>query len=67
MTDEADRVMVFIDGSNLYHSLKGHFRRTDIDIGKFCHKFLEKCRLIRIYHYNTRVGRQEGPERYQQQ
>ncbi len=48
MTDKTDRVMIFIDGSNLYHSLKGHFRRTDIDIGKFCSKLLEKRRLIRI-------------------
>jgi len=31
MTDRTDRLMVFIDGSNLYHSLKGH-RRIDIDI-----------------------------------
>jgi len=25
--------MIFIDGSNLYHSLKNHFNRTDLDIG----------------------------------
>ena len=64
MTDKTDRVMIFIDGSNLYHSLKAHFRRTDIDIGKFSHKLLEKRRLIRIYYYNARVGRKEEPERY---
>ncbi|TRZ54010.1 MAG: NYN domain-containing protein [Dehalococcoidia bacterium] len=62
-----DRVMIFIDGSNLYHSLKGFFKRTDIDIGKFCHKLLEKRRLIRIYYYNARVGRKEEPERYKNQ
>lgn len=67
MTDRIDRVMVFIDGSNLYHSLKGFFRRTDIDIGKFCQKLVERRRLIRIYYYNARVGRQEEPERYQHQ
>ncbi len=67
MTDNTDRVMIFIDGSNLYHSLKGYFRRTDIDIGKFCHKLLEKRRLIRIYYYNARVGRKEEPERYKNQ
>jgi len=67
MSDRTDRVMIFIDGSNLYHSLKEHFRRTDIDIGKFCHKLLEKRRLIRIYYYNARVGRREEPERYRDQ
>lgn len=56
--------MVFIDGSNVYHSLKGNFNRTDIDMGKFTNKLLERRRLIRIYYYNARVGRKEEPERY---
>ena len=63
----ADRVMVFIDGSNLYHSLKNHFYRTDLDIGKFCHYLLRRRQLIRIYYYNARVGIKEEPERYKQQ
>ena len=67
MADKSDRIMIFIDGSNLYHSLKGHFKRTDIDIGKFCKKLLDKRRLVRIYYYNAIVGRREEPERYQRQ
>jgi len=67
MSDRNDRVMVFIDGSNLYHSLKGHFHRTDVDMGRFTQKLLEKRRLIRVYYYNARVGRREEPERYQHQ
>jgi len=67
MVDTTDRVMIFIDGSNMYHSLKSFFKRTDIDIGKFCHKLLEKRRLIRIYYYNARVGRNEEPQRYKDQ
>ena len=67
MTDKTDRVMIFIDGSNLYHSLKGYFKRTNVDIGKFSHKLLEKRRLIRIYYYNARIGRKEEPERYRNQ
>ena len=67
MSDKSDRIMVFIDGSNLYHSLKGHFKRTDIDIGKFCKKLLDKRRLVRIYYYNAIVGRREEPERCQRQ
>ncbi len=65
--NKTDRVMVFVDGSNLYHSLKGFFNRTDIDIGKFCNKLLDKRRLIRIYYYNARVGLKEEPERYHNQ
>jgi uncharacterized LabA/DUF88 family protein len=67
MTAQAERVMVFIDGSNLYHSLKSNFQRTDIDIGKFVKKIVEKRRLVRIYYYNAIVGRREEPERYRDQ
>ena len=67
MSDRTDRVMIFIDGSNMYHSLKNFFKRTDIDIGKFCDKLLEKRRLVRIYYYNARVGQREEPDRYYDQ
>ena len=42
MTGRSERVMIFIDGSNMYHSLKSHFRRTDIDLGKFTKKILDR-------------------------
>ena len=67
MSDMTDRVMIFIDGSNLYHLLKSFFNRTDIDIGKFSNRLLEKRRLVRIYYYNARVGQREEPERYHDQ
>ncbi len=67
MGDMTDRVMIFIDGSNLYHSLKGFFNRTDIDMGKLGNKLLDKRRLVRIYYYNAKVGRREEPERYRDQ
>ena len=63
----AERTMIFIDGSNLYHSLKGFFGRADIDMGKFCQKLLSRRQLVRIYYYNARVGRKEEPERYKDQ
>lgn len=63
----AERVMIFIDGSNLYHSLKHYFGRADIDMGRFCQKLLGRRQLIRIYYYNARVGQKEEPERYKQQ
>ncbi|HEY83170.1 MAG TPA: NYN domain-containing protein [Dehalococcoidia bacterium] len=63
----AERVMIFIDGSNLYHSLKNIFGRTDLDIGKFCRKLLARRKLIRIYYYNAKVGFKEEPERFRHQ
>jgi len=67
MADKSERVMVFIDGSNLYHSLKTFAKRTDIDIGKLCNKLLRKRPLVRIYYYNARVGLKQEPERYRNQ
>lgn len=67
MGDNSERVMIFVDGSNMYHSLKSHFRRTDIDLGKFCRKLLNGRRLVRIYYYNAIVGQKEEPERFKDQ
>ncbi len=64
MDDRQERVMVFIDGSNMYHSLKSFFNRTDIDFGKFCAKLIGHRHLVRTYYYNARVSRKEEPERY---
>ena len=63
----AERVMIFIDGSNLYHSLKQFFKRADIDIGKFSRNLLSRRQLIRIYYYNAKVGQKEEPQRYRDQ
>jgi uncharacterized LabA/DUF88 family protein len=62
-----ERVMIFVDGSNLYHSLKNHFRRTDLDLGKFCRKLLQRRQLVRIYYYNAKVGQKQEPELFKQQ
>ena len=64
MPSRSERVMIFIDGSNMYHSLRHFFKRADIDIGSFCQKILNKRRLVRIYYYNAKVGQKEEPERY---
>jgi uncharacterized LabA/DUF88 family protein len=59
--------MIFIDGSNMYHSLKAYFKRTDIDLGCFSKKLTGPRRLVRIYYYNAAVGKIEEPERYKDQ
>ncbi len=65
--DGQPRVMIFIDGSNMYHSLKAYFKRTDIDLGCFCKKLVDRRRLIRIYYYNAIVGKVQEPERFKDQ
>jgi uncharacterized LabA/DUF88 family protein len=66
MTD-TDRVMIYIDGSNVYHSLKDQFRRTNLNFERFCQKLVDKRQLIRIYYYNAPVDQAKEPQRYEEQ
>ena len=49
----SDRVAIFIDGSNLYHSLKNNFKRYDLNFAEFARKLCGQRRLIRTYYYNV--------------
>jgi len=57
-----ERVTIYIDGSNLYHSLKKEFSRTDLDFEKFCSKLLGGRHLVRIYYYNVPLDQTKEPE-----
>lgn len=48
-----DRVIIFIDGSNLYHALKDNFARADINFAEFARKLTGDRKLFRIYYYNV--------------
>ena len=53
--DNADqRVMVFIDGSNLYHVLDQNCSRHDVQFDKLARKLANGRDLRRIYYYNIR-------------
>lgn len=63
-----NRVMVFIDGSNLYHNLREHYGRTDIDFEKLCRALHGEGReLVRGYYYNALVDQTREPETYRGQ
>lgn len=64
---DTERVMIFIDGNNLYHELKGHYGRADIDFTKFCKKLAGTRRLVRTYYYNSIVDEEREPERHSRQ
>lgn len=61
------RVLVFIDGSNLYHSLRQAYKRTDVDFIKFCDRLANGRDLVRAYYYNAAVNQQVEPQRYADQ
>ena len=63
----ADRAMVFIDGSNLYHTLKKEYGRTDLDFVKFCAELCGTRQLIRVYYYNATVDATKEPVRHKDQ
>lgn len=49
-----ERVMVFIDGSNLYHVLDQNCSRHDVQFDKLSRKLANGRDLRRIYYYNIR-------------
>jgi uncharacterized LabA/DUF88 family protein len=49
----SNRVAIFIDGSNLYHSLKNNFKRFDLNFGEFTKKLCGSRQLVRTYYYNV--------------
>ncbi|HEY8020317.1 MAG TPA: NYN domain-containing protein [Thermoanaerobaculia bacterium] len=65
MPDE--RVVIFIDGSNLYHCVIDQFGRADIDFSKLAQVLTTGRRLVRTYYYNAVVRREDGEERYKTQ
>ena len=62
-----DRVAVYMDGSNLYHSLRSLANRADLDFLKFAIKLADGRRLRRVYYYNAPVDQTREPNRYQEQ
>ena len=58
---ENDRVMVFIDGSNLYHVLTQSCGRHDLQFDKFAMKLANGRDLKRTYYYNIRQESDTNP------
>ena len=48
-----DKIAIFIDGSNLYHSLENNFRRHDLNFTEFISKLCGSRSLFRTYYYNV--------------
>ena len=56
------RVMIFIDGSNLYHVLDQNIHRHDLDYARFGEKLTGDRDLIRTYYYNIKQESAENPK-----
>ena len=62
-----DRVAIFIDGSNLYHALRGNLGRFDLNFAEFVSKLSGDRRLFRTYYYNVLQDPIQRPDGYREQ
>jgi uncharacterized LabA/DUF88 family protein len=62
-----DRVAIFIDGSNLYHGLRGSFGHHNINFSEFSNKLCGSRRLFRTYYYNVLQDPTQKPDGYREQ
>ncbi|HHI02541.1 MAG TPA: NYN domain-containing protein [candidate division Zixibacteria bacterium] len=62
-----ERVMIFIDGNNLYHSLKNVIGKTNLEFEKFANRLVGDRHLIRTYYYNAPLNREDDEEKHRLQ
>ena len=53
LQDAKNRVAIFIDGSNLYHSLEENCGRADLNFEAFSYKLASGRPIFRTYYYNV--------------
>jgi prepilin-type processing-associated H-X9-DG protein len=62
-----ERVVIFIDGSNLYHALRDNFGRVDLNFDGFTSKLCGDRKLFRTYYYNILQDQSQRPDGYREQ
>jgi len=68
ITNSTSRVIVFVDGSNLYFAVRDGLHSQDtVDVGKLANKLTKGRQLIRIYYYHVPglEGDSEASRRHQ--
>jgi len=66
MGSSKKKVVIYIDGSNLYFSVKSRFN-IKIDIEKFCKKLVESKDLVKINYYIAPLNQKTRPKQYLEQ
>ena len=65
--ENKERVIIFIDGSNLYHIVKKlvpEKKPNEFDFEKFVKYLVRGRKLVRVYYYNCPMDRRKGEEGY---
>jgi len=60
------RVVIYIDGSNFYFSIKSKFN-IKVDIEKFCKKIIGDKKLVKINYYIAPLNQKTHPKQYLEQ
>lgn len=66
MISKKKKIVIYIDGSNFYFSIKNAFNYR-IDIEKFCKKLVGKNELIKINYYIAPIKQFNNPVMYAEQ
>src|SRR3989344_7412516 len=61
-----ERIIIYIDGSNFYFSIKKKFN-CKIDVEKFCKKLIGENNLVKINYYIAPIDQFNNPEMYAEQ
>lgn len=64
---QKEKVTIFIDGSNLYHSFISSFGSPKINIEYFCKKISDDNKIVRINYYTAPLNKIDNPEAYKAQ
>ncbi len=70
MDKEKERIIIFIDGSNLYHLVKQlcpDEKQADFSFPKFLKKIVGNRNLVRVYYYNCPLDISKNFEAYRSQ
>lgn len=67
MLVKKEAVVVFIDGSNLYHDLINNFGKANLDFEAFAGFLAGKNKLVKAYYYNAPLDQKASPLAYQSQ
>ena len=62
-----EKVNIYMDGSNTYHSLRNHIGRTSLDFLAFARKLAGEGQLRRVYYYSAPIDQSRNPETYRAQ
>ena len=66
MNNSKKNIVIYIDGSNFYFSVKKRFN-VKLDIEKFCQKLARNKELIKINYYISPLNQKTHPKQYLEQ